>query len=57
MKVRVGVDVGGTFTGIIYFDETLFQFTLLKVPSTPKDPELAVYSRVKRILMSNELDP
>ena len=57
MKVCVGVDVGGTFAGIIYFDETLLQFTLLKVPSTPKDPELAVYSRVKRILMSNELDP
>ena len=57
MKVCVGVDVGGTFTGIIYFDETLLKFTLLKVPSTPKDPELAVNSRVKRILMSNELDP
>jgi len=49
MKVRVGVDVGGTFTGIIYFDETLLKFTLPKVRGTPKDPELAVISGVKRI--------
>lgn len=57
MTVRVGVDVGGTFTDIVCFDETLRKLTLLKVPSTPKDPDLAVISGVKRILSGNELGP
>ena len=36
MSVRIGVDVGGTFTDIVCFDEQGGDFRLLKVPSAAR---------------------
>lgn len=39
---RIGVDVGGTFTDLIYVDEASGRIEVAKVPSTPSDPSQAV---------------
>ncbi len=38
---RVGIDVGGTFTDLIYVDEDQGEVVVHKLPSTPSDPALA----------------
>ena len=38
---RVGIDVGGTFTDLIYVDEDQGEVVIHKLPSTPSDPALA----------------
>ena len=50
MSVRIGVDVGGTFTDIVCFDEQEGDFRLLKVPSTPDRPSTAVIEGTRRVL-------
>jgi N-methylhydantoinase A len=47
-KVRVAVDVGGTFTDVCIFDESSHRIRVTKVPSTPADPLIAVMNGVKR---------
>lgn len=42
MTSRVGVDVGGTFTDMVYFDEIGGTLKATKIPSTPHAPEEAV---------------
>jgi len=55
MAVRIGVDVGGTFTDIVCFDEDKSFLTLLKVPSTPNEPNRAVVDGTLRILKESNL--
>lgn len=38
---RIGVDVGGTFTALIYVDEDQGEVLVHKLPSTLSDPALA----------------
>lgn len=45
-KHRVGIDVGGTFTdGIVYNEETR-EMKVIKVPSTPRNPEEGILNSV-----------
>ena len=37
-RYRVGIDIGGTFTDLVYFDEETREFSVVKVPTTPKKP-------------------
>ncbi|MEZ5098511.1 MAG: hydantoinase/oxoprolinase family protein [Thermoleophilia bacterium] len=46
-KLRVAVDVGGTFTDIYILDEDTGQARVAKVPSTPQDPIEGVLSGVR----------
>ena len=55
MSVRIGVDVGGTFTDIVCFDEQEGDFRLLKVPSTPDRPSAAVIEGTRRVLSRFEV--
>jgi N-methylhydantoinase A len=50
LSVRVGVDVGGTFTDVVLFDERSGSLSLRKVPSTPSEPNRAVIDGAQRIL-------
>jgi N-methylhydantoinase A len=52
-RVRLGVDVGGTFTDIVSIDEDGTDYAVLKIPSTPDDPSIAVLSAVSQMI---ELD-
>ncbi len=43
MGVRVGIDIGGTFTDLFGLDEESGEFVHAKCPSTPSHPEQAVF--------------
>jgi N-methylhydantoinase A len=49
MGYRLGVDVGGTFTDILMFDEKGGRSFRSKLPSTPADPSKAVVAGVKAL--------
>ncbi len=42
MGYRIGVDTGGTFSDMVVFCEETGKVEVIKVPSTPKDPGLAI---------------
>jgi N-methylhydantoinase A len=46
---RIAVDIGGTFTDIVYLDENTMQMVADKVRSTPSDIGQAVLDAIKKI--------
>ncbi|MFQ5425742.1 MAG: hydantoinase/oxoprolinase family protein [Gaiellales bacterium] len=46
---RVGVDVGGTFTDLIYLDDESGQILVRKLPTTPDDPSVGTVQGVLEI--------
>jgi N-methylhydantoinase A len=53
----IGVDVGGTFTDLIYFDPNSGDLGIHKVPTTPDDPSLGVIEGIKAICDLNGIMP
>ena len=51
-KNRVAVDTGGTFTDVFVFDEESGKILVQKVPSTPKNPSLAVVNGLEKAEIS-----
>ena len=49
-KYRVSIDIGGTFTDLIAFNERNGETLNIKVPSTPKTPSNAVIEAFKEFL-------
>ena len=49
-KYRVTVDTGGTFSDFVFFNEETGEFTITKVPSTPKEPFQAVLNGIKELV-------
>ncbi|GAB5459893.1 MAG: hydantoinase/oxoprolinase family protein [Henriciella sp.] len=49
MSYRLGVDVGGTFTDLLLFDDKTGTSFKTKVPSTPDDPSRAVVNGTRDI--------
>ncbi len=50
MSVRIGVDVGGTFTDLALLDDDCGLVHLFKLPTTPKDPSVAALAGIQAIL-------
>src|SRR6478609_4924593 len=48
MSLRLGVDVGGTFTDVLLVSEETGDLTIAKVLSTPEDQSLGVMAGVKQ---------
>jgi N-methylhydantoinase A len=48
--IRLGVDIGGTFTDIVLLDEDTGALVVAKVPSVPADPASALVVAVRRAL-------
>jgi N-methylhydantoinase A len=48
MSLRLGVDVGGTFTDVLLVSEETGDLTIAKVLSTPQDQSLGVMAGVKQ---------
>src|ERR1019366_6137883 len=46
--LRIGIDVGGTFTGLVAVDES-GESTLTKVASTPDDPSVGVMAGLEQL--------
>lgn len=53
----VGVDVGGTFTDVIYTDTVSGIVHIHKVPSTPDDPARAVLDGILGLCTRHAIDP
>ena len=52
--MRIGIDIGGTFTDFVVFDETRGTFRTTKILSTPHDPAQAVLTGLEEL--PNETD-
>jgi N-methylhydantoinase A len=48
MATRIGVDIGGTFTDLVVYDDRGGQVTVEKVPTTPSAPEVGCVDAVRR---------
>ena len=48
-SIRVGIDIGGTFTDFVVYDPVSRQITTFKLLSTPHDPSTAVLEGLKKI--------
>lgn len=46
MSSRLGVDVGGTFTDLIHYDEVTQEIRVAKAPTTPSAPEEGILNAV-----------
>ena len=57
MSYRLGVDVGGTFTDLLLFDDKTGASHKTKVPSTPDDPSRAVVNGTKDICEIANISP
>lgn len=48
MATRIGVDIGGTFTDLVLYDDATGAITVEKVPTTPAAPEIGCIEAVRR---------
>jgi N-methylhydantoinase A len=46
---RLGVDIGGTFTDLVLFDESSGEVFISKISSTPKNPAIGFIDGIKKI--------
>jgi N-methylhydantoinase A len=53
----IGVDVGGTFTDLIFFDPDTGDLGIHKVPTTPDDPSRGVIEGINAICDLNGFQP
>lgn len=53
----IGVDVGGTFTDLIYFDQEQGKLGIHKVATTPDDPSRGVMAGIEALCARNEVTP
>ncbi|MEQ8388063.1 MAG: hydantoinase/oxoprolinase family protein [Alphaproteobacteria bacterium] len=57
MSYVVSVDVGGTFTDLILYDETTKEIHITKTPSTPEDQSIGVVEGIQKICGQAGIDP
>ena len=56
-RLRVGIDIGGTFTDLLAYDETTGRFTIGKTLTTPDDPARAVQTGVAQLIRDADAAP
>ena len=54
---RIGVDVGGTFTDLIYVDDEAGVIRVHKLPTTPDDPSQGTIQGVKELADAAGAEP
>lgn len=54
---RVGVDVGGTFTDLIYLDDESGKILVHKLPTTPADPSEGTVAGIVALTSEAEIEP
>lgn len=55
--IKLGVDVGGTFTDLVAFDESAGILRMTKVASTPRSPDQGVLNGIRRLAGEFGIDP
>jgi N-methylhydantoinase A len=53
----IGVDVGGTFTDIVYCDMSSNELAIHKVSTTPDDPSRAILQGIAEVCAENDVPP
>ena len=56
-RFRLGIDIGGTFTDIVLYNETEGNTSNLKIPSSRKDPSEPVVKGSKQIIAAETIEP
>lgn len=56
MEVRLGFDIGGTFTDVFAVDETSGEIMQEKVPTTPDDFSRGAVNGIRKICENNDID-
>ena len=54
---RIGVDVGGTFTDLIYIDDEAGTVIVHKTPSTPADPSIGTVQGITELCTMAGIEP
>ncbi len=57
MSYRLGIDVGGTFTDLLLFNEKTGEIQLTKVSSTPQDQSIGVINGIHKIAAQAGIKP
>ncbi len=57
MTCRLGIDVGGTFTDFLLFDDSSRKLHLLKTPSTPHDQSEGILTGIEKIIEQTGVPP
>ena len=57
MSSRLGVDVGGTFTDLLLFNEQNSELRLLKTPSTPEDQSIGIMKGISQLIAEAGVSP
>jgi N-methylhydantoinase A len=55
MTTRLGVDVGGTFTDLIFYDEESGETRVAKAPTTPSAPEKGILAAIEAGVSADRL--
>ncbi len=57
MTSRLGIDVGGTFTDLLLFDDATGALHLLKTPSTPDDQSIGILTGIEKLIGQSGVAP
>ena len=50
MATRIGVDIGGTFTDLLFYDDKEKTVTACKVPTTPHSPDEGCINAIRQVV-------
>ena len=54
---RLAIDIGGTFTDVVFLDAATQRLTFVKVPTTPVDRSLGFFAGIDCVLEAANADP
>ncbi|MCX7639393.1 MAG: hydantoinase/oxoprolinase family protein [Pyrinomonadaceae bacterium] len=57
MTYRLGIDVGGTFTDLLLFNEETGELVMEKTPSTPSDQSIGIMNGIRKIVETAGIKP